>query len=172
MKRILLLFVLGAFLNVNAQEIKWQGPSVNFKNGKLKVSANKRFLEFENGANFFYLADTGWELLHRLTKQDADKYLENRRKKGFTVIQAVALAELDGLNTPNMEGEKPLVDNDPAQPNEKYFAHVDWVIKKAEEKGIFIGLLPTWGDKVDKQWGIGPSHLQQRKCFSIWEMDW
>ncbi len=25
------------------------------------------------------------------------------------------------------------------KPNEKYFAHVDWVIKKAEEKGIFIG---------------------------------
>jgi hypothetical protein len=66
------------------------------------------------------------------------------------------LAELDGLNTPNMEGEKPLIDNDPLKPNEKYFANVDWVIKKAEEKGLFIGLLPTWGDKVDKQWGVGP----------------
>jgi len=22
--------------------------------------------------------------------------------------------------------------------------------------GMFIGLLPTWGDKVDKQWGVGP----------------
>jgi hypothetical protein len=27
----------------------------------------------------------------------------------------------------------------------------------AEEKGLYIGLLPTWGDKVDKdQWGAGP----------------
>ncbi len=137
MKRILLLFVLGVFLKVNAQEIKWQGPSENFKNGKLKVSSNSRFLEFENGKPFFYLGDTAWELFHRLNKADAEKYLENRRAKGFTVIQAVALAELDGLNTPNMEGEKPLVDNNPAKPNEKYFAHVDWVIRKAEDKGIF-----------------------------------
>lgn len=149
-------FVFLGIWNVRAQSQKWQGPSVDFKNGNLKVSANHRFLEFSNGTHFFYLGDTAWELFHRLDKTDAEKYLENRRDKGFTVIQAVVLAELDGLNTPNMEGEKPLVDNDPIKPNEKYFAHVDWVIKKAEEKGLFIGLLPTWGDKVDKQWGVGP----------------
>ncbi len=62
---------------------------------------------FEDGTPFFYLGDTAWELFHRLSKEDAEKYLENRREKGFTVIQAVILAELDGLNTPNMEGEKP-----------------------------------------------------------------
>ena len=156
MKLLLLILIFFGTFALQAQENKWQGPSVDFKNGKLKVSANKRFLEFDNGAKFFYLADTGWELFHRLTKVDAEKYLENRREKGFTVIQAVALAELDGLNTPNMEGEKPLINNDPTEPNEKYFAHVDWVIKKAAEKGIFIGLLPTWGDKIDKQWGVGP----------------
>lgn len=150
---ILLFLVISAVL---AQEPKWVGSSVDFINGKLKVSDNHRYLVFENGKSFFYLGDTAWELFHRLNKADAEKYLENRRQKGFTVIQAVALAELDGLNVPNMEGEKPLIDNDPAKPNEKYFAHVDWVIEKAAEKGIFIGLLPTWGDKVDKQWGVGP----------------
>ncbi len=72
------------------------------------------------------------------------------------MIQAVVLAEVDGLNVPNMEGNKPLIDNDPLKPNEAYFAHVDWVIEKAAEKGIFIGLLPTWGDKWNKKWGIGP----------------
>jgi hypothetical protein len=149
-------FVFIGIWTVQAQNQKWQGPSVDFKNGNLKVSENHRFLEFTNGTHFFYLGDTAWELFHRLNKQDAEKYLENRREKGFSVIQAVVLAELDGLNTPNMEGEKPLIDNDPLKPNEKYFANVDWVIKKAEEKGLFIGLLPTWGDKVDKQWGVGP----------------
>ena len=156
MKQFLFFMLFLTAIGVLAQEAKWQGPSVNFKNGKLKVSSNHRFLEFENGTPFFYLGDTGWELFHRLDKKDAERYLENRRAKGFTVIQAVALAELDGLNTPNMEGEKPLIDNDPLKPNEKYFAHVDWVIQKAQEKGLFIGLLPTWGDKIDKQWGAGP----------------
>jgi hypothetical protein len=155
MKNIFLLSALFAVCFVNAQE-KWQGKSVDFSHGKLVVSENHRFLVFEDGTSFFYLGDTAWELFHRLSKADAEKYLENRREKGFTVIQAVALAELDGLNTPNAEGEKPLIGNDPTKPNEKYFAHVDWVIKKAEEKGIFIGLLPTWGDKWNKKWGVGP----------------
>lgn len=154
---LLLLFVFISFNHVSfSQEIKWNGPSVDLSHGKLKVSDNHRFLEFEDGTPFFYLGDTAWELFHRLSKQDAVKYLENRREKGFTVVQAVILAELDGLNTPNMEGNKPLIDNDPAKINEAYFAHVDWVIRKAEELGMFIGLLPTWGDKVDKQWGEGP----------------
>ncbi len=138
------------------QEHPWQGKSAEFSHGRLKVSENKRFLEFSDGTPFFYLGDTGWELFHRLSKADAEKYLENRRAKGFTVIQAVVLAEFDGLNTPNVEGNKPLYGNDPLKPNEAYFQHVDWVIRKAAEKGIFIGLLPTWGDKIDKQWGTGP----------------
>ena len=151
---------------VAAQEIKWDGPSAKISNGRLRVSQNSRFLIHENGAPFFYLGDTAWELIHRLNKNETERYLENRREKGFTVIQAVILAELDGLNTPNAEGEKPLLDNDPTRPNEKYFAHVDWVIRKAEEKGMYIGLLPTWGDKVDKQWGVGPVIFNETNAFA------
>lgn len=156
MKTLFTVLSLCFFQLSFAQEVKWQGKSVDFSHGKLKVSENNRFLVFDDGTPFFYLGDTAWELFHRLSKVDAEKYLENRREKGFTVIQAVILAELDGLNTPNMEGEKPLINNDPTKINEAYFKHVDWVIRKAEEMGLFIGLLPTWGDKVDKQWGVGP----------------
>jgi hypothetical protein len=148
--------LISGLQNLTAQENCWIGPSVEFSHGGLNISDNKRFLIFKDGTPFFYLGDTGWELFHRLDKDQTEKYLENRRAKGFTVIQAVVLAELDGLNTPNAEGNKALIDNDPLKPNEPYFTHVDWVIKRAQEKGIFIGLLPTWGDKVDKRWGIGP----------------
>ncbi len=156
MKRLLFPFFIIFLIATISNAQQWQGKSVDFSHGKLKVSENKRFLVFEDNTPFFYLGDTAWELFHRLNKADTEKYLENRRAKGYTVIQAVALAELDGLNTPNAEGEKPLIDNDPIKPNEKYFEHMDWVIKKAEEKGIFIGLLPTWGDKWNKLRGVGP----------------
>jgi hypothetical protein len=150
---------------LTGQESPWIGPSVDFSHGRLVVSENNRFLVFEDGTPFFYLGDTGWELFHRLNKEDTEKYLENRRAKGFTVIQAVVLAELDGLTTPNMEGNLPLTDNDPLKPNEAYFAHVDWVIRKAADKGLFIGLLPTWGDKVDKKWGVGPVIFNKDKAY-------
>jgi|ERR1035441_1543020 hypothetical protein len=99
--------------------------SDDFQHGDLKVSANHRFLMHADGAPFFYLGDTARELFHRLTIEERAVYLSNRSRKGFTVIQAVLLAELDGLNTPNAEGELPLVDNDPARINEAYFRHVD-----------------------------------------------
>ncbi len=123
---------------------------------RLKVSANGRWLVYQDGSPFFYLGDTAWELFHRLNREESELYLRDRASKGFTVIQAVVLAELDGLKTPNAYGAVPLVDNDPTKPNEAYFRHVDWVVDKAQELGLFIGMLPTWGDKWNKKWGVGP----------------
>src|SRR3989304_7234020 len=57
--------------------------------GKLRVSENHRYLEYEDGTPFFYLGDTAWELFHRLNREEALRYLTNRAEKGFTVIQAV-----------------------------------------------------------------------------------
>lgn len=125
--------------------------------GQLKVSDNKRHLQTADGKPFFWLGDTAWELFHRLNREEAEKYLRNRADKGFTVIQAVVLAELDGLHDPNAYGEIPLENDDPTKPREAYFQHVDYIIDKANQFGLYIGLLPTWGDKVFKdRWGKGP----------------
>jgi hypothetical protein len=123
---------------------------------RLKVSDNKHFLVMEDGKPFFWLGDTAWELFHRLNREDAGFYLKTRKEQGFTVIQAVVLAEFDGLTVPNAYGDKPLTDNDPSKPVEAYFKHVDWVVNRAEELGLTIGMLPTWGDKWNKKWGTGP----------------
>ena len=40
------------------------------------------------GTGFFYLADTAWELFHRLDRAEAELYLKDRAAKRFTVIQA------------------------------------------------------------------------------------
>ncbi|GAB5519459.1 MAG: glycoside hydrolase family 140 protein [Rhodothermales bacterium] len=122
----------------------------------LQISADQRYLEYADGTPFFWLGDTAWELFHRLDREEATFYLEDRAAKGFTVIQAVALAELDGLNTPNPYGHTPLIDNDPAQPNPAYFEHVDFIVEKANQLGMYIGMLPTWGDKFNLKWGVGP----------------
>lgn len=128
----------------------------------LRVSENQRFLVTTDGKPFFWLADTAWELFHRLNREEATRYLEDRASKGFTIIQAVALAELDGLNTPNAYGHRPLVDNDPNRPDLKdgpdndYWDHVDFIVRRANELGLRIGFLPTWGDKWHKKGGKGP----------------
>lgn len=162
-KQFLTAGLLLCCLSVNAQK--------PFSNGRLKVSDNQRYLVHQDGKPFFWLGDTAWELFHRLDKEEADAYLKHRSEQGFTVVQAVALAELDGLNTPNALGDRPLADNDPSRPNEAYFRHVDYIIDKAAEYGIVIALLPTWGDKVNKDtWGKGPEifNVSNAAAYGEW----
>lgn len=166
MKNRLCLCLLVAFL------LLLRGHS----HAQIKVSDNHRFLQTKDGKPFFWLGDTDWELFHRLTREEADEFLEIRRQQGFNVIHAVALAEMNGLLEPNRYGDLPLIDNDPAQlsvtpgnnpadNNEyNYWDHVDYIIKKAAEKNLYIGLPPTWGDKVAHMWGEGPIVFNEKNA--------
>ncbi len=158
MKNLFLLICLIISVTLSAQT-GWQ-------HGRLKVTANGHYLQYEDGTPFFWLGDTGWELFHRLTLEEISRYLENRRQKGFNVIQAVILAEFDGLTKPNQYGDVPLNNLDPTQPNEKYFAVVDSVVNMALHKNMFMGLLPTWGDKVTKLWGAGPVVFNESNAYT------
>ena len=128
----------------------------------LKVSGNHRFLVQDDGRPFFYLADTAWELFHRLDRKDAAAYLRTRASQGYTAVQAVALAELGGLVEPNAYGKLPLVEKDPTRPlvtpganpaksaEYDYWDHVDFIIDEANRNGLYVGILPTWGSWVVK----------------------
>ena len=145
-----ILFIACRFLLVSCQ-------SGVLPEHSLLVSENNRYLTHHDGSPFLWIGDTAWELFHRLDREEAVEYLENRAEKGFSIIQAVVLAENDGLRVPNSYGDVPLIDLDPAQPNEAYFEHVDFIVDRAEELGLFVGMLPTWGDKVFSEHpGAGP----------------
>ncbi|MFW6326820.1 MAG: glycoside hydrolase family 140 protein [Bacteroidota bacterium] len=131
-------------------------PSMVFTQ-KLSISEDGRRFENSDGSSFLWLGDTAWELFHKLNREEADEYLKNRSEKGFTVIQAVILAELNGLRSPNPYGDLPLINNNPENPNEAYFKHVDYIVNKANELGMVVGILPTWGDKIySENPGAGP----------------
>ncbi|MES2647925.1 MAG: glycoside hydrolase family 140 protein [Bacteroidota bacterium] len=159
MRQIVCLVIFFTFCsNLHAQSI--------FKKGRLLVSKDGRNLQFSDGTAFFWLGDTGWELFHRLKLEEIEQYLDNRAAKGFNVIQAVALAEFDGLRKPNQYGELPLLNLDPSMPNSKYFKVIDSTVHMAARRNLFIGLLPTWGDKVTKLWGEGPVVFDSVNAFN------
>jgi len=143
----------------------------------LKISPDGRFLIKNDGSPFFWLADTAWELFHRLNKEEAVEYLATRAWQHFTVIQAVALAEFDGLTVPNAYGRTPLLKNkdgnfDPMLPDLEetngvysYWSHIDFIIDTACSMGLYIGLLPTWGDKFNLKWGTGPEIFTPENAY-------
>ncbi len=131
--------------------------SAPWQRGRLIVHSSKRKFVHEDGTPFFFLADTAWELFHRLTLEEVSTYLAARRAQGFNVIQCVLLAELDGIRTPNRYGETPFLGEDPDRFNPAYWSHVDRVLDLMAENGFYAALLPTWGDKIMKgTWGDGP----------------
>ena len=121
------------------------GAQHSVKGMVLKVSPNGRYLTDQTGKPFFYLGDTAWTLLKRLNRKEIDLYYHNRLAKGFNVIQMYLLR---GLNVKDRYGNTPLIDGDPAKPNEKFYQTVDYAINRANELGLVIGGVVTWGAHV------------------------
>ncbi|HSB13858.1 MAG TPA: glycoside hydrolase family 140 protein [Bryobacteraceae bacterium] len=116
------------------------------KNLKLSVSRNGRFFVDQNGKPFFYLGDTCWLLFQRLNHAELDEYLKDRAGKGFTVIQAYVIRGLDKKHpdgNSSLLGESPFIDRDPTKLNPAFFANVDYVINRANELGLVMGLVTS-----------------------------
>lgn len=134
----------------------------------LHVSENKRYLADQEGNPFFWLGDTAWGLFHRSTRETATEYLEARKEQGFTLIQASVLAAgyWEGLE-PNLYGDRPFNFDNPLMPNESFFKYVDWVIQKAGETGLYVGLLPVWGEYVCPAWHDGPKIFDAATAYAF-----
>lgn len=126
----------------------------------LRISANKRFLMTGDGKPFFWLGDTGWLLFSRLTREEAEKYLEDRKQKGFNVVQAMLLHDVPSRNIYlDSSVVKGNVGNPAVTPGNDfkdslaydYWDHVDYIIKKAAEKNIYMALVPVWGTNVKEK---------------------
>ncbi|MBW8684139.1 glycoside hydrolase family 140 protein [Chitinophaga rhizophila] len=123
----------------------------------LKVSANGRYFETSDGKPFFWLGDTGWLLFTRLTREETEQYLDDRRKKGFNVIQVMVLP---AVTAANIYGDSALIRTNVGQTltttgnqhtdsvQYDYWDHVDFVVSKAAQKGLYLALVPVWGSPV------------------------
>lgn len=123
----------------------------------LQVSENGRYLATDDGKPFFWLGDTGWLLFNKLDREEAEQYLEDRKQKGFNVVQAMVLHTVPSVNVygdssiVNKDISRPLVTegNNPDNADEyDYWDHIDYIIDKAAEKNIYMALVPVWGSPV------------------------
>lgn len=124
---------------------------------KLQVAENHRYLVTREGKPFFWLGDTGWLLFGKLSREEAVKYLEDRKKKGFNVIQVMVLHTVKACN---YYGDSALVNGDVARPlvtpgnvfsNSKqydFWDHVDYIVDEAAKRGLYMAMVPVWGTNV------------------------
>jgi len=136
--------------------------------GPLKVSDTARYLTYDDGTPFYYVADTPWTLLSALPLTDAMAYIDIRAGQGFTALQVISTPwsfddtadkwDFNGQNGKarrNAEGHVPFFSatgSEPAttaqvsfsHPNERYWQHVDAVLDYMARKGLAAYFIPLW----------------------------
>ncbi len=139
----------------------------------LKISENGRFFQYESGKPFFWLGDTGWLLFSKLNRDEAVTYLDDRKNKGFNVIQAMVL---HSIKAANIYGDSALINGNVTQPLLKegnsfeqpetydYWDHMDYIVQLAEERGMYMALVPVWGSNVKN----GSVSLEQAGTYATW----
>lgn len=106
--------------------------------GTLRVSENGKYL-MEGDRPFFWLGDTAWLMLQKLSLDEIRTYFRNRAEKGFNIILTTLVHKMpapgDGSGIRDV--------TDPA-----YWRFVDSVLELSREMGLYLGLLPAWGSFV------------------------
>jgi hypothetical protein len=121
---------------------------------KAGISRN-RYLVDGNNRPFFWLGDAAWSLIAQVSNEDADFYLDNRRKKGFSIALVSLIEHKVCTNAPSdYYGELPFSGKPFTTPNEKYFEHADYVIRAAAQRNIVVLLAPLYlgYDCKDEGW--------------------
>lgn len=132
-------------------------------NGKLMVSSNNRYIQFENGKPFFWLGDTGWLVPQHLDRSEVEYYFNKCRRAGYNMVQ---IQVMDAVPSYNIYGQQSLPygwDFSKADPEGvySYWDHLDYIVRKAEQNGIYIGMVAIWGSQVQ----AGNINAEQAKAY-------
>lgn len=125
-------------------------PRTASANGYLSVSANGKYIIDEEGQPFFIVGDAAWSLIAELDKSGAVTYLSDRASRGFNTIIVNLLEHHFATYAPaNIDGDFPFAGTAfQSSPNERYFAHADYVIEQARMHGITVLLFPAYAGHV------------------------
>ena len=153
MRKILMMILL-AGLTVSATAGKpWE-------NGRLRVSENQRFLQFENGEPFFWLGETAWLMPERLNRDEVGYYLKACSEADYNMVQVQVLNGVPSYNVygvPSHDGQGKLLTSVPYS----YWDHLDYIIDTAAQNGIYIGMVCIWGGLVK----AGLLSVEQAKTY-------
>lgn len=112
----------------------------------LTIQPSERFLRDVAGRPFLVHGDTAWSLIAQLTREEAQAYLDDRQRRGFNTLLVNLIEHKFASHAPaNAYGDAPfLIPGDYASPNDAYFAHANYVIAQAEQRGILVMLTPSY----------------------------
>ncbi|MBV8361779.1 MAG: DUF4038 domain-containing protein [Deltaproteobacteria bacterium] len=109
----------------------------------LVARPGQHYLEDAAGKPFLIYGDSALSLIAQLTGEKVDLYLDDKRARGFNALLINLIEHRFSTNAPaNAYGQQPFMKSDDySTTNERHFAHADWVLHQAANKGFLV--LPT-----------------------------
>ena len=160
MRRNILLLLFGCFclLLQSANKVKYP-----WDNGKLVVSEESRYLKHENGTPFFWMGDTGWLMPERLNRDEVSFYLQKCKQAGYNVVQVQTINDVPAMN---VYGKYSMIDGFNFKEINRsgeygYWDHMDYIVKMAQQNGIYVGMVCIWGGLVKS----GLMNVEEAKAY-------
>jgi hypothetical protein len=112
----------------------------------LKVSRNGRYLVDQGEQPFLLVGDSPWSLMVEPTPAQAERYLDDRKAKGFNALLVNLLEHKFSTQPPKLrDGTPPFATpGDFDTPNEAYFRYAEHVVRQAGERGLAVLLCPAY----------------------------
>lgn len=129
-----------------------QRPELAVAKFPLKISPNGRHITDNNGVPFLMVADVAWQMLRKLSYNDAIHYMDARKSQSFNTFLVQLLPALP--NQRNFNKTLPFQDNDISKPNKPYFDYFDKIIAAAKERNLVVGIVvsrKSWNAIFDAQ---------------------
>jgi hypothetical protein len=141
----------------------YEGGNPLCRRGFLKVSDNRRYLAYGDGAPFLWVGDTAWAVPQKASDAEWEAYLADRTAKHFTLIQVAPAPRWAG--DVDRRGERPFTDKACARWNPAYWQSFDRKIQLANEKGLVV-LLVGLMEPVDRYPEAGKACLFARSIVA------
>jgi hypothetical protein len=104
----------------------------------IDVSPNGRYFTDPQGAPWFFLGDTLWELFRMYSRDDVEAILDTRIAQGFNAFLVMLNGVPEGGNG-GLPGDRPWEGGTPPGLDESYFAHVDSIVDLCSTRdAVFI----------------------------------
>lgn len=149
----------------------YEGNNPLYQHGAIKIAEDQRHFAYQDGTPFFWLGDTWWmALCDRLTwPHDFKTLVQNRKSKGFNVVQLVAglypdMAMFDDRGKSD-SGFSWLADLSSINP--VFFDEADQKIVHLVEEGFTPCIIGAWGYYISSL-GLENMQLHWRYLMARW----
>lgn len=112
----------------------------------LRIAAGGTHLEDVDGTPFLIVGDAAWSLIADLPKEEVDRYIADRKARGFNTILVSLIEREFARNAPNNIDDIPpfLTPGDFSKPNDRYFAAAEYALDAAQAAGLLVLLTPAY----------------------------